>query len=335
VLAQKPMVGTYVRNVLEYGTGVLNIDACRIGADGGVTRHTASAGDYRDRWEGNHATGEVTDNGGRWPANVVLTDPIYDGDVSGVVGGGEAHVNAPGNLSHGDAMGYGKGWGDHEPFGYDTGGTASRYYLLPDSEGVVGGGVSRSAYSNDTTALAYAGTPVRSDGVTDFDGSHAGRAFADSGTASRFYLIPKASRKDREPIGGGPVEAHAGVNIVPPLNIKRCANCGSARLGEAGVHICRDGCPGKAIVLEAPKSLPRANTHPTVKPTALMRHLVKLVTPPGGTVLDPFLGSGTTALAAELEGFAWVGIEQEPSYVRIAEARLDGYRAMQKAEWEA
>lgn len=53
-----------------------------------------------------------------------------------------------------------------------------------------------------------------------------------------------------------------------------------------------------------------------------MRHLVRLVTPPGGVVLDPFLGSGTTALAARLEGFDYVGIEREPEYVAIAEARL-------------
>jgi molybdopterin molybdotransferase len=51
---------------------------------------------------------------------------------------------------------------------------------------------------------------------------------------------------------------------------------------------------------------------------------VPIVTPPGGTVLDPFLGSGTTALAAEMEGFAWIGIEKEAEYVAIAEARLNG-----------
>jgi site-specific DNA-methyltransferase (adenine-specific) len=68
----------------------------------------------------------------------------------------------------------------------------------------------------------------------------------------------------------------------------------------------------------------RQNVHPTVKPTELMRHLVRLVTPTGGTVLDPFLGSGTTAIAAELEGFRWLGIEKEPEYVAIAEARLNG-----------
>jgi DNA modification methylase len=64
----------------------------------------------------------------------------------------------------------------------------------------------------------------------------------------------------------------------------------------------------------------------TVKPIELMRHLVRLVTPAGGTVLDPFLGSGTTALAAEQEGRQWVGIEREAEYVRIAEARLSGWQ---------
>jgi DNA modification methylase len=68
----------------------------------------------------------------------------------------------------------------------------------------------------------------------------------------------------------------------------------------------------------------RFSTHPTMKPTDLMRHLVRLVTPSGGTVLDPFLGSGSTAIACELEGFPWIGIEKEPEYVAIAEARLNG-----------
>lgn len=64
------------------------------------------------------------------------------------------------------------------------------------------------------------------------------------------------------------------------------------------------------------------NIHPTVKPIALMRYLVRLVTPPNGTVLDPFLGSGTTAIAAVLEGFDWIGIEREAEYCDIAEARI-------------
>lgn len=65
------------------------------------------------------------------------------------------------------------------------------------------------------------------------------------------------------------------------------------------------------------------NTHSTVKPTDLMRYLCRLVTPPGGTVLDPFMGSGSTGKAAVLEGFNFVGIDLDPSYVEIARARIE------------
>lgn len=64
------------------------------------------------------------------------------------------------------------------------------------------------------------------------------------------------------------------------------------------------------------------NTHPTVKPVALMRYLVRLVTPPGGLVLDPFAGSGTTGLAAAKEGMRFIGVEREAEYTRIACTRL-------------
>jgi hypothetical protein len=64
------------------------------------------------------------------------------------------------------------------------------------------------------------------------------------------------------------------------------------------------------------------NNHPTVKPIALMRYLCRLVTPPSGTVLDPFMGSGSTGMAAEAEGFNFVGIELDPDYFAIAEQRI-------------
>lgn len=70
----------------------------------------------------------------------------------------------------------------------------------------------------------------------------------------------------------------------------------------------------------------RANHHPTVKPTALMRYLCRLVTPPNGIVLDPFMGSGSTGKAAILEGFRFLGIEREADYIEIARARI-GRRA--------
>jgi DNA modification methylase len=116
------------------------------------------------------------------------------------------------------------------------------------------------------------------------------------------FLIPKAARSDREPVLGGLAVVDDDID-------------GSFGLDAARPHTKPDYQYQRKA---------RANVHPTVKPTDLMRHLVRLVTPAGGTVLDPFLGSGTTGLAAEMEGFAWVGIEREAEYVAIAEARLNG-----------
>ena len=78
----------------------------------------------------------------------------------------------------------------------------------------------------------------------------------------------------------------------------------------------------KASPRDRSEGLAGDNTHPTVKPISLMRWLTRLVTPPSGTVLDPFNGSGTTGCAAVLEGFHYIGIEREPEYVEIARARI-------------
>lgn len=77
------------------------------------------------------------------------------------------------------------------------------------------------------------------------------------------------------------------------------------------------------------KVAPTRNTHPTVKPTDLMAWLVRLVTPPNGTVLDPFAGSGSTLVAAKREGFGFIGIEREAEYVEIIEVRV-GVKATEK-----
>ncbi len=78
----------------------------------------------------------------------------------------------------------------------------------------------------------------------------------------------------------------------------------------------------KASRSERNAGLDDRNGHPTIKPLALMRYLIKLVTPPGGVVLDPFLGSGTTAVAAILEGFDWIGCEKTEEYFIIIEGRV-------------
>ena len=138
----------------------------------------------------------------------------------------------------------------------------------------------------------------------------------ESGEPLRAFLIPKASRRDREPDVPGELEATSDVRVESSHSTV-CRKCGRQRVNVPGA-----ACSCAEPEWERKAQTPRRNTHPTVKPTRLMRHLVRLITPEGGTVLDPFLGSGTTALAAEQEGFAWVGIEREAEYVRIAEQRL-------------
>ena len=118
-------------------------------------------------------------------------------------------------------------------------------------------------------------------------------------------------------------------------------NIDGSRVGEAGrwpANVIHDGSDevleyfgepqrffycAKASKSERNAGLEGQNGHPTVKPLALMRYLIKLVTPPGGTVLDPFLGSGSTAVAAILEGFEWIGCEMTEDYFPIIEARVE------------
>ena len=122
------------------------------------------------------------------------------------------------------------------------------------------------------------------------------RAMGDDGSAARFFYCAKASKKDR----------NEGLDEFQP---KREAD-----------RIIDDGVGG-----DNPRNrsnTPKANHHPTVKPTDLMRYLCRLVTPPNGTVLDPFTGSGSTGKAAVLEGFNFIGIEQSAEYVEIAKARI-------------
>ena len=112
------------------------------------------------------------------------------------------------------------------------------------------------------------------------------------GSAARFFYCAKASRQDRnEGIGGSDTPA---VGTAATMRDRETADWQE-----------RNG-----------------NHHPTVKPTDLMAYLCRLVTPPNGTVLDPFMGSGSTGKAAMREGFRFIGIDMTPEYVAIAEERI-------------
>lgn len=121
--------------------------------------------------------------------------------------------------------------------------------------------------------------------------SHGGKQYtprADSGSAARFFYCAKTSRKDRNEglQDPGPQFAHG------------------------------------ATLRQVENTPTTGNTHPTVKPTDLMAYLCRLVTPPGGIVLDPFMGSGSTGKAAMREGFQFIGCELDATYLAIAESRI-------------
>ena len=116
----------------------------------------------------------------------------------------------------------------------------------------------------------------------------------DSGSAARFFYCAKASKRDRN-------EGLDGFEAKQTV--------GGGGLTEVG---------GAYGLIKAPGQ----NHHPTVKPTSLMQYLVRLITPPNGTVLDPFMGSGSTGKACAYEGFDFIGIDQSAEYVEIAKARI-------------
>jgi len=236
VVARKPLIGTVVQNVLEHGTGGINIDGCRVRTEETITNHSRSAeaakskGKYGDSaaQETHQTAGQAL---GRWPANV-----CHDGSDEVLA-------------------------------------------LMPQTKGELHNKPASSIFGSTASGGS------RSESVTD------------SGSAARFFYCAKASKSDRdEGLDGMPVQA-------------RHTMSGGECIAEG-----RTAAKGKASA---------RNHHPTVKPTALMRYLVRLVTPPGGVVLDPFMGSGSTGKAAALEGFDFVGIELSAEYLEIARRRIE------------
>jgi len=154
----------------------------------------------------------------------------------------------------------------------------------PTANGSLGGGVMRHARSGETSSGRFPANLIH-------DGSE--EAVLGMGESSRYFYCAKASKRDRDE-GCEGFEARNNMRVNGP----------------------RESEDAKHATL-------RANHHPTVKPTDLMRYLCRLVTPPNGTVLDPFMGSGSTGKAAILEGFRFIGIEREAEYLEIARARID------------
>jgi len=120
--------------------------------------------------------------------------------------------------------------------------------------------------------------------------------YGDEGSAARFFYCPKVSKSER----------NDGLDAFPE---KLSGTNAKGYVGD-GIHD------------HEPRNVMNRNTHPTVKPVELMKYLCRLVTPKGGTVLDPFMGSGSTGIAAKDEGFDFIGIEMEEEYFNIASSRI-------------
>lgn len=238
VLARKPLAGTVAQNVLQYGTGGINIDGCRIETDDkwDVRPHRSDENLCYGKGLG---VGLPQNPGGRWPANILLDE-----------------VSAE---------------------------------MMDEQSGESNSGIRRSDDSHSVSGSTF---HIQRDGIIP-------RGHNDSGGASRFFYIAKASSTERE-IGLQGMEMHPGGSL-------------------SGGNDTRNG-------KDRPQLSPRANHHPTVKPLQLMQYMIRLITPPGGTVLDPFMGSGSTGASCMLEGVQFVGIDITPEYIDIAEKRISYWR---------
>jgi DNA modification methylase len=388
-MGRKPLVGTVAENVALYGTGALNIDACRVHADdaqGGeylVKRFAPGASVVKDgNWKQDvpfHGEMKV----GRWPANV-----IHDGSPAVL----EAFPEAPGQMAAAKDDGsasanavYGalrNVTANPVPRG-DTGSAARFFYCaqIKDEEWL-------EALSPALAAESSLHLQKLSDAIAQSDaatstlpaGKRLSVAKAPSTTAT-----PKQSRQIAESVIGViqhiasesllalPQEKHsqsrnpvsiavsltptgtttitathceldgsAGsiiFNITPTNSVVGEKDCGPspgrrfmycAKASRADRNEGLGGSDEPAVGTEATMrdretadwQERNGNFHPTVKPTELMAYLCRLVTPPGGLILDPFMGSGSTGKAAMREGFRFIGIDMTPEYVEIARARI-------------
>lgn len=284
VVGRKPLAGTVAANVLEHGTGALNVGGCRVphvsAADRteseGKNRHAdfGSGPPVRSVFgqDGRHrgADGNYDGAAGRWPANIVLVHSGGCQPAGTRVVRGDRRPGGQGQRPGGFAN-VGAGAGDPEPNSPLYGDAEVTVWDCepdcPVAELDRQSGISRSSGGVNAGKL---GARVYGAFRNEVIGANAG-GVGDTGGASRFFSVFK-------------YQAKAGADERPRL--------------------------------------PDGTTHPTVKPVDLMRWLVRLVTPPGGLVLDPFAGTGTTGEACIVEGFRCVLIEKYEPYAEMIRLRL-------------
>lgn len=325
ILAQKPISeSTIAKNVQRWGTGAINIDGCRIGTDAGWSYPNGPRGNREQAILSGLAprTEPIKATGGRWPANVVLShvDGVCRQVGTRLVPTGTAvQRNLP--LEGGQlgvvAFKPGTQRGPDVTFGDENGlETVEAWDCAPDcavrildeQSGELAAGAAATRGQSTFSGLAELAERVREE--------------FNPGFASRFFYTAKPARSEKEAgLAFAPViddPAQVGLFALPdePARVAGTDSQGLDTRGRALVN--EDGTPTLAARFVAKE---RAMDHPTTKPTDLMRYFVRLITPPGGTVLDAFAGSGTTGVGAVLEGFDVVLIEREPKYAEYCRAR--------------
>ena len=302
VVARKPLDGTHAANYARWGTGYFNIDDARVPLNGDTVPEFADDSVFSPMC-GMHGPGRrvVGKRGG--PNRYDPSTQDGTGFWSGTEGrrGGEKPWKS---RSKGDGNGrFSPGRGGDTHLGNEEGNALGRWpanVAHDGSDAVMGEFPHTVSGAGDADGAIhhtrdYAGPSVGVD-----RSGHTSAAIGDEGSAARFFYTAKPSRSEKE----------AGLEgMGQATNPHRERESNYQRQSRAS-----------SLAKEQPT---RACTHPTVKPIELFRWLIRLACPPSGIVLDPFLGSGTTAIAALLEQRSWIGIERETEYAAIAEARID------------
>lgn len=312
VLARKPLDGTVAGNVLAHGVGGLNIDGCRVGRAGcgDVSRaghRTATFGSQETTPGGDGSGGWVQDSAGRWPTNTLLTHAAACRRVGVAVEQVEKNVAFS---EERQSDGWGVGRATTSPVGVER--EVWQCVLgcpvveLDTQSGVLSAG--HWAKSKVTGFGEFGG------GTSVYEGP--GRKATDVGGASRFF--PQTAWE--------PAVDDVASFLYAAKPSKREKNAGLdglPRRGKVfnGKSSAAGGCAPGSVEAKF-STAPQANTHVTVKPVSVMAWLIRLVCPPGGVVLDPFMGSGTTGVAAVQEGCRFVGVERDGEYAAIAAARI-------------
>lgn len=300
---------TVAANVLKWGTGALNIDGSRVGTETTRTNMKDMTAYHGNNFGSPEAAGKVKSIGykenppGRFPSHLLLSHTLFceQVGVKKVMGQNGGGMNRDGQ---GANNAYSKHQG-HEKlktvgFASDDGTETVEAWECTDDCPV-------TMLDEQSGRLRARGNKTAKDHGSNyqassykFGGQESGNP-GDSGGASRFFYCAKVSSSER----------NAGLEGMPDRGMPPDGPLAW------GVHN-QTGKPNKPPA-------PAKNHHPTVKPQKLMRYLARLVTPPGGVVLDPFMGSGSTGLAAKSEGFGFVGIERELEYHAIASKRMEAH----------